>query len=160
MSDVWWWWSQSATNGQTLWWMYSAENSLVRSDVLKSTLYFHFLPQVLSRQWNVLTSGPSIYSLTLCWTETSRAWLTVAGIKGLSTKASAWTVGGAAATHWATASRRSVRVPASGSTWTHALRCPTNVRGRHRQLNRTSLRYIYSSQAINCCWVFHGNPVI
>lgn len=117
-------------------------NQCLMFEMWTSILFFsYFLPQVSSRQRNALMSDPSIYSLTLCWIKTSRAWPTGAATKAFLTKVSVWTVGRIAATHWATISRRSAVAPARGSTWRHALRCLTNVCG----LTVSTKDYIYTS---------------
>lgn len=86
------------------------------------------MSQGLSRQSNVPTSDLSISSSTLCSTRTSRARPTGAETRAALTEASAWTVGGIAATLWATTSTRFALAPARGSTWRRAPRCLTNVR--------------------------------
>lgn len=75
----------------------------------------HF-SQGFSRQSNVPTSDPSISSSTPCSTRTSRTWPTGAGTGAALTKAPAWTVGGIAATPWATTSTSLTLAAASGST--------------------------------------------
>lgn len=107
------------------------------------------MSQGLSRQSNVPMSDPSISSSTLCSTRTSRAWPTGAETRAASTEASAWTVGGIAATLWATTSTRFALAPARGSTWRRAPRCLTNVRSPPHFTHRCNHLLLIGSFKLN-----------